>query len=321
MSARTGGLGRGLGELFQRTDISAGTEPSPPRQARHQESGSEATADATKAAGEASAPLPDGSYFAELPVAQIVPNPRQPRTVFSEEELAELAESIKEVGLLQPIVVRRTDDGHYELVMGERRLRAHEQAGLTTIPAIVRRTDDTSMLTDALLENLHRVQLNPIEEAAAYEQLMSDFGISHAELAERVKKSRPHISNTIRLLKLPAPVQRRLAAGVLSAGHARALLALSDPVDQEQLAQRIVSEGLSVRATEEIVALGSVGSRPVHPRSRPQETDERAEHIAADLAARLDTSVKVMIGKNKGHITIDFADQDDLARILTLFAG
>lgn len=217
--------------------------------------------------------------------------------------------------------MRRIDDTHYELVMGERRLRAHEQAGLTSIPAIVRNTDDTSMLTDALLENLHRVQLNPLEEAAAYEQLMSDFGITHAELAQRIKKSRPHISNTIRLLKLPPTVQRRVAAGVLSAGHARALLGLTDPVDQEHLSQRIVSEGLSVRATEEIVALGSA-ERPTARRNRsPRQPDERAEHIAADLAERLDTRVKVLIGKNKGHITIDFADEDDLARILTLFAN
>lgn len=315
MSPRSGGLGRGLGELFQRTDI---VNSETPTHSTEKESPVDSHSVAERNTSQA---LPDGSYYAELPVARIVPNPRQPRTVFSEEELAELAASISEVGLLQPIVVRATGNDHYELVMGERRLRAHEQAGLDTIPAIVRHTDDSSMLTDALLENLHRVQLNPIEEAAAYEQLMNDFGITHAELAERINKSRPHISNTIRLLKLPPTVQRRLAAGVLSAGHARALLGLSDPLAQERLAQRIVSEGLSVRATEEIVALGS-NPEPHSTRARQsRQPNERAEQIAADLGERLDTRVKVMIGKNKGHITIDFADQEDLARILTLFPG
>ncbi|MFZ2625853.1 MAG: ParB/RepB/Spo0J family partition protein [Propionibacterium sp.] len=316
MTARPGGLGRGLGELFQRTDL-------PAEKAKNSESDPQPAKGTGDGANqkESSATMPDGSYYAELPVTQIVANPRQPRSVFSEEELAELAESIKEVGLLQPIVVRRTGKKRYELVMGERRLRAHEQAGLTTIPAIVRSTDDSSMLTDALLENLHRVQLNPLEEAAAYEQLMTDFGITHAELAERIKKSRPHISNTIRLLKLPPTVQRRVAAGVLSAGHARALLGLTDPVDQEHLAQRIVAEGLSVRATEEIVTLGDGQDRRHKRAPAPRQPDERAEHIAADLAERLDTRVKVMIGRNKGHITIDFADQEDLSRILTLFKG
>lgn len=204
-----------------------------------------------------------------------------------------LTESIKEVGLLQPIVVRKLDATHYELIMGERRLRAHQEAGIAQIPAIVRATDDESMLTDALLENLHRVQLNPLEEAAAYEQLMGDFGITQDELARRLKRSRPHISNTIRLLKLPVTVQRRVAAAVLSAGHARALLALDDPLAQERLAQRIVAEGLSVRATEEIVALGrreaqaadgaSEGTRPArratrHVPVRPVRHPGEGEH-------------------------------------------
>ncbi|WP_316670199.1 ParB/RepB/Spo0J family partition protein [uncultured Propionibacterium sp.] len=302
MSARAGGLGRGLGELFQRTDVPPSSAPN------------------TRAAAETegAAAMPDGSYFAEIPVAQIRPNPRQPRQVFSEEELVELSESIKEVGLLQPVVVRRTDDDHYELIMGERRLRAHEKAGIDMIPAIVRSTDDSKMLTDALLENLHRVQLNPLEEAAAYEQLMRDFGITQEQLSTRIKKSRPHISNTIRLLRLPSTIQRRVAAGVLSAGHARALLALDDQLKAEKLAQRIVAEGLSVRATEEIVTLtaGQV-EKPFRAR-RVGTPDPRAESIAHDLADRLDTRVKVNIGRKKGSITIDFAGEDDLERILDI---
>lgn len=310
MSARPGGLGRGLGELFQRTeDMATATESPQPEQTAATTVGTIANT---------AAEMPDGSYFQELPVEEISANPKQPRSIFGEEELTELAESIKEVGLLQPIVVRRLDEGRYELVMGERRLRAHQQAGIATIPAIVRATDDTSMLTDALLENLHRVQLNPVEEAAAYEQLMEDFGITQGELAQRLKKSRPYISNTIRLLKLPTTVQRRLAAGVLSAGHARALLTVDDPVMQEHLAQRIVSEGLSVRATEEIVALTDETSRIRPATKQPKQPDPHAEQVAADLAERFDTRVKVSIGRNKGHITIDFAGQEDLDRILTL---
>ncbi|CEG98422.1 ParB/RepB/Spo0J family partition protein [Propionibacterium freudenreichii] len=298
MSARPGGLGRGLGELFQRTDIQAAEEPREP----------------------ASEQMADGSYYAELPVPQITPNPKQPRQVFDEDDLQELTESIKEVGLLQPIVVRKLDATHYELIMGERRLRAHQEAGIAQIPAIVRATDDESMLTDALLENLHRVQLNPLEEAAAYEQLMGDFGITQDELARRLKRSRPHISNTIRLLKLPVTVQRRVAAAVLSAGHARALLALDDPLAQERLAQRIVAEGLSVRATEEIVALGG-DEKPRQRRARPKEHDPRAEQLATSLSDRFDTRVKVNMGRKKGRITIDFAGEDDLQRIVEMLKG
>ena len=216
-----------------------------------------------------------GAHFAELPVGSIQPNPRQPRQVFDEEALAELVHCIREIGLLQPVVVRPTGPGRYELVMGERRWRATQAAGLDTIPAIVRDTDDEAMLRDALLENLHRSQLNPLEEAAAYDQLLKDFGCTHDELAQRIGRSRPQISNTIRLLRLPPAVQRRVAAGVLSAGHARALLGLDDPDAQERLAQRIVAEGLSVRAVEEIVALGGDAAPAAAARQAPAADGSR----------------------------------------------
>ncbi len=199
------------------------------------------------------------AHYAEIPLGHISPNPRQPRQVFEEESLAELVFSLREVGLLQPIVVRPVGNERYELVAGERRWRAAQQAGFVTIPAIVRDTGDDVLLRDALLENLHRAQLNPLEEAAAYGQLLSDFGCTQEELAARIGRSRPQVSNTLRLLRLPAGVQRRVAAGILSAGHARALLALDSPADQERLAGRIVAEGLSVRTVEEIVAVGDVG--------------------------------------------------------------
>ena len=211
--------------------------------------------------------------------SDVQPNPKQPRTVFDEDALAELVESISEVGLLQPIVVRPMDDGTYELVMGERRLRASQKAGLTTIPAIVRRTEDADLLRDALLENLHRAQLNPLEEAAAYQQMLSDFGCTQEELSLRIKRSRPQISNTIRLLQLPATVQRRVAAGVLSAGHARALLILPDTGAMEHLATRIVAEGLSVRAAEEIVSVGEYGTRRA-PRSKRRSSSPRPRRIS-----------------------------------------
>ena len=201
-----------------------------------------------------------GAYFEEIPVGAVTPNPRQPRRVFDEDLLTELAESIKIVGLLQPVVVRRVELGRYEIVMGERRWRACQLAGLDVVPAIVRETSDTDLLRDALIENLHREQLNPLEEAAAYQQLLDDFSATHDELARKIGRSRPHISNTIRLLNLPAAVQKRVAAGVLSAGHARALLSVPDAATQEHLAHRIVAEGLSVRAVEEIVALGAAGT-------------------------------------------------------------
>ena len=274
-------------------------------------------------------PVP-GATFAELPVEIIVPNPRQPRQVFDEDDITELAASIKEVGLLQPIVVRRVDDEEgraesYELVMGERRLRAAKEAGLKTIPAVVRYTEDQDLLRDALLENLHRVQLNPLEEAAAYQQLLDDFSCTHAELSKRIARSRSQISNTLRLMKLPPLVQRRLAAGVLSAGHARALLGLPDAAAMERLAQRIVAEGLSVRVTEELVALHDEPQAQDAPRRTAGSRTRRSAPLPA-LSTRLsdafDTRVKVTRGSKKGRITIEFAGDEDLARIVeTLIPG
>jgi ParB family chromosome partitioning protein len=265
------------------------------------------------------APVP-GARFAELPVDAIVPNPRQPRSVFDEEALDELKISIQEVGFLQPIVVRETEDaGRYELVMGERRWRAAQAIGRSTIPAIVRDTRDDAMLRDALLENIHRANLNPLEEAAAYQQLLEEFGATHEELARRIGRSRPQISNTIRLLNLPAVVQRRVAAGVLSAGHARALLGLDDPQTQEELAHRVVAEGLSVRATEELVtlALADGPGKPAAPAKRRVKAVAPALSDLADrLSDRFDTRVKVELGRNKGRISIEFATVDDLERIV-----
>ncbi|WP_199513245.1 ParB/RepB/Spo0J family partition protein [Nucisporomicrobium flavum] len=263
------------------------------------------------------APVP-GASFAELPVTAIVPNPKQPRHVFDEEALEELKTSIQEVGFLQPIVVRNIGDGKYELVMGERRWRAAQAVGKETIPAIVRETRDDAMLRDALLENIHRANLNPLEEAAAYQQLLDEFGATHEELARRIGRSRPQISNTIRLLNLPAPVQRRVAAGVLSAGHARALLSLEDNDQQEQLALRIVAEGLSVRATEELVSL-AIADGPAKkstPTRRAKVHAPALNDLAERLSDRFDTRVKVDIGRNKGKITIEFATVDDLERIV-----
>jgi ParB family transcriptional regulator, chromosome partitioning protein len=258
-----------------------------------------------------------GAYFEEVAVGSITPNPRQPRRTFDEEALEDLAASITEVGLLQPVVVRKLGEGKFELVMGERRWRASQQAGLEYIPAIVRETPDTDMLRDALLENLHRQQLDPLEEAAAYQQLLDDFGATHEQLAQKVGRSRPHISNTLRLLNLPPGVQKRVAAGVLSAGHARALLSLADPQAQERLAQRIVDEGLSVRSVEEIVLLGddkpekqtrrATTAKPVAPALR---------HLSDRLSDLFETRVKVEMGRNKGKITVEFATIDDLERIV-----
>lgn len=264
-------------------------------------------------------PVP-GAHFAEIPVGSIQPNPRQPRTVFDEDALAELVSSIREIGVLQPVVVRpvRDDTGsRYELIMGERRWRATREAGLATIPAIVRETEDHDLLRDALLENLHRSQLNALEEAAAYQQLLDDFGCTHEELATRIHRSRPQISNTLRLLRLPPLVQRRVAAGVLSAGHARALLGLPDAAAMERLAQRIVAEGLSVRATEEIVTLGGDPERPA-PVRRPRAGGRNAalDDLATRLSDRFDTRVKIALGKNKGRLTVEFASVEDLNRIL-----
>jgi ParB family chromosome partitioning protein len=263
------------------------------------------------------APVP-GARFAELPVDSIQPNAKQPRHVFDEEALEELKTSIQEVGFLQPIVVRDVGDGRYELVMGERRWRAAQAVGKVSIPAIIRDTRDDAMLRDALLENIHRANLNPLEEAAAYQQLLDEFGATHEELAKRIGRSRPQISNTIRLLNLPAPVQRRVAAGVLSAGHARALLGLDDSDAQEQLALRIVAEGLSVRATEELVSLAIADgpAKKAAPTRRAKVHAPALNDLADRLSDRFDTRVKVDIGRNKGKITIEFATVDDLERIV-----
>jgi len=303
-----GGLGRGLGALIPTGNAAVVT-------------GAPAAAvPAETAAGTDLAPVP-GVRLLEIPISSISPNPKQPRQVFDEEALEELKASIREVGLLQPIVVREVGPDKYELVMGERRWRAAQAVGRETIPAIVRDTRDDAMLRDALLENIHRVNLNPLEEASAYQQLLEEFGVTHEELARRIGRSRPQISNTIRLLNLPASVQRRVAAGVLSAGHARALLGLDDPEAQEELAHRIVAEGLSVRATEEAVALANAGSatrrsKATRRRSRPHSP--ALEELANRLSDRFDTRVKVDLGRNKGKITIEFATVDDLERIVQL---
>ena len=294
------GLGRGLGELFQRTEpqpiaTSTDGDPEPPL-----------------------VPVPEGSYFTELPLETISPNPRQPRTVFDEDAMRELVESIREVGMLQPIVVRPLGGAKFELVMGERRWRAAQQAGVDTIPAIVRETADHDLLRDALLENLHRAQLNPLEEAAAYQQMLEDFGCTQEELASRIKRSRPQISNTIRLLRLPPTVQRRIAAGVISAGHAKALLAVDDPAGQERIAQRVVAEGLSVRAVEELVTLGDHGERARRQRHQPKIVAPKAKDLADRLSDHFETRVKVELGRTKGKIIIEFATVDDLERIVAL---
>jgi len=260
----------------------------------------------------------DGARFAEIPLTQIVPNPRQPRQAFDQDEMSELVHSIQEVGLLQPVIVRATGPGRYELVMGERRWRATREAGLDTIGAIVRDTSDDDLLRDALLENLHRSQLNPLEEAAAYQQLLDDFGCTHEELAERIGRSRPQISNTLRLLKLSPTVQRRVAAGVLSAGHARALVAVSNSEIQDRLAQRVVAEGLSVRALEEIVTVEPDGKRRTARRSGTKLHSPRVAELAGRLSDRFDTRVKVDLGRSKGKITVEFATVEDLERIVEM---
>lgn len=252
----------------------------------------------------------------EVSVDSISPNPRQPRTVFDEDAHRELTASIKEVGLLQPPVVRETSTGRYELIMGERRYRAAKAAGLTSIPVIIRQTNDNDLLRDALIENIHRSQLNALEEAAAYTELLNDFECTHDELAQKLGKSRPHISNTIRLLNLPATVQRKVAAGVLSAGHARALLGLTDESDIEHLANRIVAEGLSVRAIEEVVAAGLPNVKTKR-KNTPRHTPQMSE-IAERLSDYYDTRVLVQSGKSKGKIVIEFSGTEDLERLLTL---
>ena len=278
-------------------------------------------------------PVP-GASFAEIAIDQIVPNTKQPREVFDEDDLKELSASIKEVGVLQPVVVRsipakgrseklqeflaEKPEARYELIMGERRLRASELAGETTIPAIIRETEDGDLLRDALLENLHRAQLNPLEEASAYQQLMADFGATQEELAKRIARSRPQIANTLRLLKLPPSVQKKVAAQVITAGHARALLSLLTPEEMERLAERIVAEGLSVRTTEEIVRLGKAKATP-RPRARQQRPlSQLGESVVSALSDAYDTRVTITEGRKKGRIVIEFAGSEDLQRIADL---
>ncbi|MBI8999819.1 ParB/RepB/Spo0J family partition protein [Corynebacterium sp. CCM 9185] len=341
--SRRGGLGRGLAALIpdgasparprlgdgaasilmgERTlGAEATTAQNPLGDARTGAPSAKSSKGPTAASGTPDTGTSVGAVYRELPVTQIMPNPHQPRTVFEEGALEELVHSIREFGLMQPIVVRRApDDGGWEIIMGERRWRAATRAGLTEIPAIVRDTDDSSMLRDALLENIHRVQLNPLEEAAAYQQLLEEFGVTQAQLADRIGRSRPVITNMIRLLALPVPVQRKVAAGVLSAGHARALLGLKTGADaQVALADRIVAEGLSVRATEEAVTLLNRGDNvPERKAKEKPAPPEFAMHAADRLADRLDTRVTVSVGKRKGKITVEFGDREDLERIMGL---
>lgn len=335
---RKGGLGRGLGALIPSApvapEVQAPVTPvtAPvPTQAAPVEAVPVSAPPAATIAVEAPqvvempppaqvsdlAPVP-GARFAEIPVGSIVPNAKQPRQIFDDEMLDELKISIQEVGFLQPIVVRELGQDKYELVMGERRWRAAQAVGKEMIPAIVRDTRDDAMLRDALLENIHRAQLNPLEEAAAYQQLLEEFGATHDELAKKIGRSRPQISNTIRLLNLPPQVQKRVAAGVLSAGHARALLSLDQADAQDKLATRIVAEGLSVRATEELVTLANAEGDAKEPaaKRRAKPHAPALVDLADRLSDRFDTKVKVDIGRSKGKITIEFATVDDLERIV-----
>lgn len=311
MAKRTG-LGRGIGALIPTADQAerpvdvffpgANLRPS------------ENQASTVEREQEDLAAVP-GIHLVQVDPNAIVPNPRQPRTHFNPEDLAELVHSVREFGVLQPVVVRKNSDGEYELIMGERRTRAAREAGLETIPVIVRETADEDLLRDALLENLHRSELNPLEEASAYQQLLEDFGITQEELATRIGRSRPQISNTIRLLKLPVPVQQRVAAGVLTAGHARAILSLETPEAMQRLADKVVNEDLSVRATEEAAkaqpAAAGKTAKPT-PGARRAYLDE----VAGKLGDRLNTRVKIALGARKGQVTIDFASIQDLNRIL-----
>ncbi|MCH9718498.1 MAG: ParB/RepB/Spo0J family partition protein [Actinomycetia bacterium] len=303
------GLGRGLGALIPTAPENSQDLPQDSPQVidlREPSPGSELAASVATA-------------YREVPLDTISPNPRQPRQVFDEEALSELVHSINTIGLLQPIVVRPATGG-YELIAGERRLRASKLAGLESIPVFVRETEDDALLRDALLENLHRSSLNALEEAAAYDQLLKDFSCTQEQLAERIGRSRSQIANTLRLLKLPPKVQRRVAAGVLSAGHARALLAADSEQEMETLATRIVAEGLSVRAVEELVMVGESGGRrrrAATPRQIPVEYEAAADRIAD----RLETRVRVESGKTKGRIIVEFAAVDDLARIVDIIEG
>lgn len=314
MATKRTGLGRGIGALIP-------TNEDAPRATRPVDvffpdsEAPKAAVAAVEDAADANLLTVPGAHLAPLNPDDIVPNAQQPRSVFDPDDLAELVHSVREFGVLQPIVVRRHPDqpGKYELVMGERRLRATKAAGLDTIPAVVKDTANDAMLRDALLENLHRSQLNPLEEASAYQQLLADFGITQEELATRIGRSRPQISNTLRLLKLPEPVQLRVAAGVLSAGHARAVLAAGDPQAMQQLADKIVNEDLSVRAAEAIV---SEAPKPGRIKPAAGKRQDFLDDLSTRLGDRLDTRVKITLGARKGQISIDFATVQDLRRIL-----
>lgn len=326
------GLGKGLGALIPTSDAPATKAASEAAsKAGPKEPAKKTTKASTPTHPQVDATTPpvissDVARYAEIDVDSVRPNPQQPRQVFDEDALAELTFSIKEIGLLQPIVVRPLDGSNYELIAGERRLRASKEAGLSTIPAIIRTTDDADMLRDALLENLHRADLNPLEEAAAYSQMLADFGCTQEELAGRIGRSRPQVTNTLRLLKLPTPVQTKVAAGVISAGHARALLSLSTPEQMESMAQRIIAEGLSVRSVEELITLGDVDgkARERKERKRTKRSDE-LEDLVSELSSRvaeqLDTRVSVSgLGRSnaRGALVIEFADAEDLRRIVDL---
>lgn len=311
MAAKRTGLGRGIGALIPTADQAERPVdvffPGAPKP--------KTDAEPAPVAAEADLPEIPGIRLIQVDPNSIVPNPRQPRTHFDEDHLAELVHSVREFGVLQPVVVRKNSDGDYELIMGERRTRAAREAGLSEIPAIVRETADEDLLRDALLENLHRSELNPLEEASAYQQLLEDFGITQEELATRIGRSRPQISNTIRLLRLPVPVQQRVAAGVLSAGHARAILSVEDPERMQRLADKVVNEDLSVRATE-----AAAKALPAAPgsKSKPQAGARRAylDEVSAKLGDRLNTRVQIALGARKGQVKIEFASIQDLNRIL-----
>jgi ParB family chromosome partitioning protein len=323
---KRGGLGRGLAALIP-TSAPAATATPAARAAEAAEASAGPAEDGRlsrvrelpAAVLEEVAGVP-GAQLRELPVGDVVPNPKQPRQVFDDEALEELTHSVREFGLLQPIVVREGADGRYELIMGERRLRAARAAGLQTVPAIVRDTTDDAMLRDALLENIHRVQLNPLEEAAAYQQLLEEFGATHEELASKIGRSRSQVTNTIRLLKLPVKVQTRVAAGIISAGHARALLGLPEAGAQDALATRIVAEGMSVRATEEAVAMAVADSPTATRRTARTFNAPGVEDLAGRLSDMFDTKVKVQIGRAKGRIVVEFGSVDDLQRIIGMIA-
>ena len=299
MAEKKGGLGRGIGSLIPTSEKTT-----------------ERPVDIFFPAGgtkESLAVVP-GARFGHLDISSIVPNPKQPRSVFEPEAFSELVHSIKELGVLQPIVVREKSEGQYELIMGERRLRASKEAGLTKIPAVIRETEDQNMLRDALLENLHRSDLNPLEEASAYAQLLEDFGITQEQLADRIGRSRPQITNTLRLLKLPAAVQRQVASGVLSAGHARAILGATDASRMEYFATKTINEGLSVRSLEELVGLDKPETKK--PKIIQGGKQDLLKEIAEGLGDKLNTKVKISLGRKKGQLIIDFATVADLNRIL-----